>query len=620
MILAGAALLLACCLAIIYAGQVPLDLFGFRQTQTILTSYWFLREGYRIAYETPVGGYPWAIPFEFPLYQYIVAGIVQVSGASLNVVGRLVSFAFLLLCIPAVRSINQRLALPSVVLLYFIALTFTSPVYLYCGRAILIETAALFFAVLAIKFALDYSLGGRSHMSLLMFSISMTVAILQKSTTALPVLLVLAVLLAIGERRLSRSEGGMNLLQWSMLGASLTVPLAAGIGWTHFADLVKEQNPLGQALTSTALATWNWGTTSQRFSYDLWGDVIVMRILVSNLGGLLSIGVFLLAFDGRMEARNKAIIGVAALLGMLPLFLFTNLHIVHDYYQASNIMFIVYAAAVALGAVIAPRFGARAALVFVVLMVVSNLAAFLRDGYFNAMTTSFDRSNREFVMGEILKRELEPYQQFVAFGNDYSSTFAYLSERKSFGVPRWFKDIKKVVENPENYVERGRLGAVVGCGDHDSTTNAINWGIHRTGWKVGEVSSCAIAVPERSFDAVPIPGVCQGSIDKLEAVYRDGLAQLNVLGWSATTGDGERGGDVYLALTHPGTVPIYLDTLRIPHLDANTSLGIRSDDDLGWSRVASIKLNPGEYDAILIQNRGDHAIVCPIHAQFRLIQ
>jgi hypothetical protein len=60
-------------MAIKYSGQPILDWYTFRQTQTALTSYWMCHGGFKLAYETPVGGYPWALPLEFPLYQYLVA-------------------------------------------------------------------------------------------------------------------------------------------------------------------------------------------------------------------------------------------------------------------------------------------------------------------------------------------------------------------------------------------------------------------------------------------------------------------------------------------------------------------------------------------------------------------
>ena len=47
-----------------------LSIHNFRQTQTAITSYYMIRGGPFLKYETPVFGVPWSIPFEFPLYQW----------------------------------------------------------------------------------------------------------------------------------------------------------------------------------------------------------------------------------------------------------------------------------------------------------------------------------------------------------------------------------------------------------------------------------------------------------------------------------------------------------------------------------------------------------------------
>src|SRR5262245_2823689 len=63
--------------AIAFATQPLLEMHGFRQTQTALTSYWMLRQGPALDYQTPVAGAPWAIPEEFPLYQLLAAGLTS---------------------------------------------------------------------------------------------------------------------------------------------------------------------------------------------------------------------------------------------------------------------------------------------------------------------------------------------------------------------------------------------------------------------------------------------------------------------------------------------------------------------------------------------------------------
>ena len=50
----------------------------------------------------------------------------------------------------------------------------------------------------------------------------------------------------------------------------LLVPLAIGLIWAKFTDLVKEQNPLADFITSAALKDWNFGTLAQRLDGNFW--------------------------------------------------------------------------------------------------------------------------------------------------------------------------------------------------------------------------------------------------------------------------------------------------------------------------------------------------------------
>src|ERR1700722_19604767 len=94
-ILASACFFYALYIAVRYANQAPLDgAYSFRQTQTALSAFWMLKNGFSFAYETPVAGPPWSIPFEFPIYQYIVALVSEIFGWSLDSAGRIVSFTF----------------------------------------------------------------------------------------------------------------------------------------------------------------------------------------------------------------------------------------------------------------------------------------------------------------------------------------------------------------------------------------------------------------------------------------------------------------------------------------------------------------------------------------------
>jgi len=97
------------------SGQPLLDLHSFRQTQTALTSYWFSSSGWRLDYWTPVAGAPWSIPFEFPVYQALVAFVSDMLGSPLDKTGRLVSYFFLLVLMRKYRMLYLLTLLEKIV-------------------------------------------------------------------------------------------------------------------------------------------------------------------------------------------------------------------------------------------------------------------------------------------------------------------------------------------------------------------------------------------------------------------------------------------------------------------------------------------------------------------------
>src|SRR5262249_34319229 len=65
-----------------------LDSLAFRQAQTALTAYFMVGRTPCLAYETPVVGPPWSIPFELPVYQWIVAAVVTFCHTPMDETGR----------------------------------------------------------------------------------------------------------------------------------------------------------------------------------------------------------------------------------------------------------------------------------------------------------------------------------------------------------------------------------------------------------------------------------------------------------------------------------------------------------------------------------------------------
>lgn len=601
-------------LAFAYADQPPLDIHAFRQTQTALTAYWFIEDGFKWVYETPVGGVPWAIPFEFPIYQIIVACFSQIFGVSLDFAGRTVSYVFLFLCIFPAQSITRRLNLPEIVFPFFVSILFSMPVYLYWGRSFMIETPALFFTIAGTKYFIDYFTGSRSPGTIALFILFSTLAFLQKSTTILPVSVLLAFAFTIQKFSGTRDIRAFLLNRDLILtGIIFVIPVSIGFAWIVFTDQIKLENPLGAQLTSAELSQWNWGKPLQRVSSILWLDVIWQRILTTNMGGAL--GLFLVAapFFARTERGIRLIVLSTIVLGIGPVFLFTNLHIVHDYYQAATLIFLAYGLAVTLGAVILPVFGKGAAIFILILIMASNIIAF-SSSYLPNITKEITKENRDLAVGGVLNRELPDGMQFVAYGNGWSSTFSYISQRKSFTAPKWLRNYDEVLSSPEKFVEEGRLGAIVSCKDHPNAPELISWATRERSWKVGETHGCLIASPEKQADRpVPEAAQCEGSVDRADVEHRGGQDVIVLAGWTATKEAAPTApDDVFLQLSSNESAPLYLQALKVPRIDANLYLGINIDIDTGFSRIVQADLAPGAYEVEIVQKSGSKYISCGI--------
>lgn len=601
-------------LAFAYADQPPLDIHAFRQTQTALTAYWFIEDGFKWVYETPVGGVPWAIPFEFPIYQIIVACFSQIFGVSLDFAGRTISYVFLFLCIFPAQSITRRLNLPEIVFPFFVSILFSMPVYLYWGRSFMIETPALFFTIAGTKYFIDYFAGSRSPGTIALFILFSTLAFLQKSTTILPVSVLLAFAFTIQKFNGTRDIRAFLLNRDLILtGIIFVIPVSIGFAWIVFTDQIKLENPLGAQLTSAELSQWNWGKPLQRVSSILWLDVIWQRILTTNMGGAL--GLFLVAapFFARTERRIRLIVLSTIVLGIGPVFLFTNLHIVHDYYQAATLIFLAYGLAVTLGAVILPVFGKGAAIFILILIMASNIIAF-SSSYLPNITKEITKENRDLAVGGVLNRELPDGMQFVAYGNGWSSTFSYISQRKSFTAPKWLRNYDEVLSSPEKFVEEGRLGAIVSCKDHPNAPELISWATRERSWKVGETHGCLIASPEKQADRpVPEAAQCEGSVDRADVEHRGGQDVIVLAGWTATKEAAPTApDDVFLQLSSNESAPLYLQALKVPRIDANLYLGINIDIDTGFSRIVQADLTPGAYEVEIVQKSGSKYISCGI--------
>jgi hypothetical protein len=454
-------------IAILYARQPIMEAHGFRQAHTALTAYWMMRDGFSFAYETPVAGYPWTIPWEFPLYQAIVAGVTTAFGGNLDANGRMVSAAFLIACIAPAWLLIRRLGLSREVWLSFVALLFTSPIYLFWGRTFLIETTALLFGLSFLALALRcWEPDAPVHWAVLAGTAG-TLAGLQKATVGLPFLASAGALWLWSAARRKRRLTGRDIVNFSI---AIVIPVIAAFAWNAYTDTVKQHNVFASGLTTTASRAWtfNFGTIAQRLQPHPWKLVLWDRVLVANGGGLLGVvllaGVLVHPRDGRLRSSVAA----ALLLMLVPVAVFTNLHAVHDYYQSEIVVFLLLALAIAIAQwlplVTRTRWISALALL---LLILSNLWHFWSGDLVRAQRRFDPAKDRILVIADVIKKHTAANTPIVVYGFDWSSEVPYYAERRAFCVPPWFLQREAVWARPESFLGGDKPSAVVICPDRN---------------------------------------------------------------------------------------------------------------------------------------------------------
>jgi len=450
---------------VLYAtiSQPLLEAHGFRQTQTAITAYWFIHDGFTLAYQTPIAGYPWKIPLEFPFFQALVASIAGLTHLPLDEVGRALSYVFFVATLVPVALICRSLNLGYRVFLIFGTLYVLSPHYLFWGRTFLIESTATFFGVATIAALLPFFLGRRVTLyRALAVVLLATLAILQKITTGLPIVMVLVGCLAAAFL-MHLMHNDRNALKVPAVGiALLTIPVLVGLGWTYFTDLIKAQSDLGKLWTSAELRAWNFGTLSQRFSGDLFRGVIWTRSLRVNAGSY--VGLAVLGFFYVRETRRPRIViaAVAAALFLFPLFLFTNLHIIHEYYQTSTTIFVIFLLALAFD-YLAIHSLPRVFLLAFALVLLSNLANFRQVYWPIAHASITPEKHPTLAIASMLREQTSPDARILVYGFSMSSEIAYYSQRKSATVPDDYPMLDEPLKKPARFFGSDKVGALVVC-------------------------------------------------------------------------------------------------------------------------------------------------------------
>ena len=425
------------------------DFHGFRQCQTAISAYYTVKDGFSIHYETPVLGKPWSIPMEFPLYQWVVAGLVMAFHTPLDQTGRFVTLLFFYLTLlPVYGLLKLYLRDPGdrLILLGFILV---NPTYLFWSRSFMIESLALFLCAFFL-WATAKGFRERSGKYFALAAVAGSLAGLVKVTTLVGFWFPCGLLFLwryFQENRSWTAFQAAVVRKYALYSlAVFAVPFAVSLAWVKTADAVKRLNPLAaDFLTSQAENKWNFGTLDQKLSPMAWRQIFSMDHILNIFGQLKlgqgSVPVFLivsLALVAILRRRRKERI-LAFAFFLFPMAVFTNLYFIHDYYHYANGVFL----SLFLGFTVVSMLDSvpgRLKL-FPLAVLAFFFLALLRSEYKASYDFWTHRVTPTAQISQLIRDTTKENDVLLIYGYDWDSTIPYYSQRRSL-MDKWDMSLK----------------------------------------------------------------------------------------------------------------------------------------------------------------------------------
>jgi len=407
----------------------------FRQTQTAIATYFIQQEpGLPLAYPTPVLGKPWAIPMEFPLYQWAVVAANHLTGGSLVASARLVSLMCFYLALPGLWLLLREAGVEPARRWIVGAFVLVCPVYVFYSRAFLIESMALMFSVWFL--AASYAGLRRGHRGWLAAAFATgTAAILVKVSTFLLFLVPVGGAFAWQAWLALRGPeaGRPSARHWLRQAVVTLVPVAViGAAWFLYTDTVKARNPAADMLTAGPLRLYNFGRLADRFAGDYWTRWLNLSTQAA-IHPAVFVAVLLAAFLGPRRWRGWVLGGLALFL-LAPL-VFPFLYAWHDYYYYANAGFIAVAAGFAAVGVLDSRLPRWLG----VLLIVGALLLQARLFTTRYLPDQRGEGNGDSGLTQILSDLTDPNDVLVVAGQDWSSELPWETRRRALMIRHGFE-------------------------------------------------------------------------------------------------------------------------------------------------------------------------------------
>ena len=431
-----------------------IDLFGFRQAQTAITSYWLIEEGYKLSYITPILGPPWSIPFEFPIYQYIVSFAQNISGLTLDQSGRLVSILFYFISAVSLFLVFRVLGFTIIQSLTPVVLFSSSPFYLFWSRTFMIESTALAFGLLTILFFIK-SIRSPNYGYIALATIFGTLSALTKVTTFGIFLTFISIIFL--KYCFERYSGLINISYRKLFIIIIpitVVPIVIAMVWNGYADFLKSQNPLAIFLVSDNLFKWNFGTIEQKLALKTWLAVLSRAELIVGATGFVVLGLVSLISKKVFWVSLAAI--VSFLIGPV---VFTNLYVVHEYYFYANGLFALIFVSGGIVALLENRYILTPALIVLLILVVMHYK------YQNTYPQAIKQSQYSSLVkvGKAIKAVTKKSEVILIYGHDWNSTIPYYAKRKAIMDRAYYSLEKDEMKKSLNKLDGQNIGAVLLC-------------------------------------------------------------------------------------------------------------------------------------------------------------
>lgn len=411
-----------------------LDAHAFRQTQTALTSYWFVQEGFKLDYITPVLGPPWEIPLEFPLYQWIAAALHQTTGYGLDQCGRLASLLFFYATLAPAFLLARFFWKDSRAGWILVSLMLVNPIHVFWGRTFMIETTVVFLCTAFLWFFTKSVYEGRWHTHLLAILFGCMAGLVKPTTYASFLVAAFAIYAYVAYS--NRRNWGVS--QWGIFlarGAVLTlISIAATYVWTRHCDALKALHPYQPLIsTSDEIREWNFGTLDQRMNWRLWqrwvfgynGWTVALSPLLGWFGVIVLTAAIIVAIA---TAGRRIYLGLTLLTAWLacPLVFFNLFR--HDYYQTAVTVWACALVTFALYEGCRRFLFVRFALpVFLLVAVIG----YTQSGYMAQQSRSPSRYSEFMSLASYLKSSTSAERDvLLVLGQDWTSEFAYYTGRK----------------------------------------------------------------------------------------------------------------------------------------------------------------------------------------------